>query len=234
MSPDSGGPEADNIAELVLHYLEEHPQPMDTLEGIADWWVQSNNAPLSVEALSRVLDALVEKGDVQVVRTGAVRRYRVSKPLEVRTESDELERLATTLKAESSGSRTLVVLAGGSTEQKTRAAQRLAAALGLTLDRVDLRAVIGKFIGETEKNLDRVFERVSSSGVAVFFDEADALFGKRSEVKDAHDRYANLETTFLLQRIDALSGLVLIATNDVEAARVIARRTRRDRSVVVK
>jgi SpoVK/Ycf46/Vps4 family AAA+-type ATPase len=181
-----------------------------------------------------VLDALVEKGDVQVVRTGAVRRYRVSKPLEVRTESDELERLATTLKAESSGSRTLVVLAGGSTEQKTRAAQRLAAALGLTLDRVDLRAVIGKFIGETEKNLDRVFERVSSSGVAVFFDEADALFGKRSEVKDAHDRYANLETTFLLQRIDALSGLVLIATNDVEAARVIARRTRRDRSVVVK
>jgi SpoVK/Ycf46/Vps4 family AAA+-type ATPase len=145
-----------------------------------------------------------------------------------------LERLATTLKAESSGGRALVVLAGRSIEQKTFAAQRLAAALGLKLDRVDLRGVIGKFTGETEKNLDRVFERVSSSGVAVFFDEADALFGKRTEVKDAHDRYANLETTSLLRRIDAFNGLVLIATNELDAARVLARRTRRDRGVVVR
>jgi hypothetical protein len=234
MSPHSGDLEADSIADSILHYLEEHPQAMDTLEGIAGWWVQNNNAPLSMDALARVLDVLIERGDVQVVGTGAARRYRVGKPLEVCSDSDELERLATTLKAESSGGRVLVVLAGGSTDQNGLAAQRLAAALGLKLDRVDLRGAVGKYIGETEKNLERLFERVSSTGAAVFFDEADALLGKRSEIKDAHDRYANLETTFLLQHIDAFSGLVIIATNDREAARVMARRTRRDRSVVVR
>jgi ATPase family associated with various cellular activities (AAA) len=234
MSPHSGGLEADNVADSILHYLEEHPQAMDTLEGIAGWWVQNDNTPISMDALARVLDTLIERRDVQVVGTGAARRYRVNKPLDVRSDNDELERLATTLKAESPGSRTFIVLACGSTEQKTLAAENLAATLGLKLDRVDLSAVIGKYIGEREKNLDRVFERVSSSGAAVFFDEADALFGKRSEIKDAHDRYANLETTFLLQRIDAFSGLVLIATNDLEAARVMARRTRRDRSIVVR
>jgi hypothetical protein len=234
MSPASGRSEADNVADSILDYLEEHLQAMDTLEGIANWWVQSNDTPLGRDALARVLDALIECGDVQVVDAGAARLYRVSKPLEVRSDSDELERLATILKAESSGGRALVVLGGGSTEQKGLAAQRLAAALGLKLARVDLRAAVGKYIGETEKNLDRLFERVSSTGAAVFFDEADALLGKRSEIKDAHDRYANLETTFLLQRIDALSGLVIIATNDREAARVMARRTRRDRSVVVR
>jgi hypothetical protein len=96
---------------------------------------------------------------------------------------------------------------------KTMAAQVLARELGLELFRIDLSRVMSKYIGETEKNLSRLFDDARASGAILFFDEADALFGKRSEVKDAHDRYANLEIGYLLQRMEEHTGTTVLATN---------------------
>ena len=96
---------------------------------------------------------------------------------------------------------------------KTMTAEVIAAELGVELYRVDLSAVVSKYIGETEKNIDRVFRQASESGAVLLFDEADALFGKRSAVKDAHDRYANAETNYLLQKIEEHDGIVILATN---------------------
>ncbi|MEN8239958.1 MAG: ATP-binding protein, partial [Actinomycetota bacterium] len=84
------------------------------------------------------------------------------------------------------------------------------------LFRVDLSQVVSKYIGETEKNLARVFERASNNDVILFFDEADALFGKRTGVKDAHDRYANIEVSHLMNQIEAFDGIVVLATNNRE------------------
>ena len=83
----------------------------------------------------------------------------------------------------------------------------------LDLYRIDLSAVVSKYIGETEKNLRRVFDAAEEGGVILLFDEADALFGKRSEVKDSHDRYANIEISYLLQRMEAYRGLAILTTN---------------------
>jgi SpoVK/Ycf46/Vps4 family AAA+-type ATPase len=96
---------------------------------------------------------------------------------------------------------------------KTMAAEVLANALRLSLYRIDLSAVVSKYIGETEKNLRRLFDAAEDGGAILFFDEADALFGKRSEVKDSHDRYANIEVNYLLQRMESYGGLAILATN---------------------
>ena len=96
---------------------------------------------------------------------------------------------------------------------KTMTAQVLSAELALDLFRVDLSRVMSKYIGETEKNLSRLFEDAKASGAILFFDEADALFGKRTEVKDAHDRYANVEIGYLLQRMEEHTGITILATN---------------------
>jgi SpoVK/Ycf46/Vps4 family AAA+-type ATPase len=79
--------------------------------------------------------------------------------------------------------------------------------------RIDLAAIVSKYIGETEKNLDRVFAAAEHANAVLFFDEADALFGKRSEVKDAHDRFANIEIAYLLQKMEQFEGLAILATN---------------------
>jgi SpoVK/Ycf46/Vps4 family AAA+-type ATPase len=96
---------------------------------------------------------------------------------------------------------------------KTLAAQVIAAELEMLAYRVDLSQLVSKFIGETEKNLSAVFDRARAAGAILFFDEADALFGKRGEVKDATDRYANMEIGYLLQRIEAHDGVTVLATN---------------------
>lgn len=96
---------------------------------------------------------------------------------------------------------------------KTMAAEAIATELNLPLYRIDLSQVVNKYIGETEKNLRRLFDAADSADVILFFDEADALFGKRTEVKDAHDRYANLEISYLLERMERFKGLAILATN---------------------
>ncbi len=105
------------------------------------------------------------------------------------------------------------LFAGDSGTGKTMAAEVLANALKLDLYRIDLSAVVSKYIGETEKNLRQVFDAAEDGGALLFFDEADAIFGKRSEVKDSHDRYANIEINYLLQRMEAYRGLAILATN---------------------
>jgi hypothetical protein len=105
------------------------------------------------------------------------------------------------------------LFSGGPGTGKTMSAAVLAHEAGLDLWRVDLSAVVSKYIGETEKQLDHVFGLAREGDAILFFDEADALFGKRSEVKDAHDRYANIEVAFLLQRLEAFDGVVILASN---------------------
>jgi len=102
---------------------------------------------------------------------------------------------------------------GESGTGKTMAAEILARELALDLYRIDLSAVVSKYIGETEKNLRQVFDAADESGAVLLFDEADSLFGKRSEVKDSHDRYANIEVSYLLQRMEAYRGLAILTTN---------------------
>jgi hypothetical protein len=96
---------------------------------------------------------------------------------------------------------------------KTMAAQVIARDLQLELFKIDLSGVVSKYIGETEKNLNRVFAEAQASNAILFFDEADALFGKRTEVSDAHDRYANIEVSYLLQKMEEYDGIVILATN---------------------
>jgi SpoVK/Ycf46/Vps4 family AAA+-type ATPase len=105
------------------------------------------------------------------------------------------------------------LFAGPSGTGKTLAAEVLAGALALDLYRVDLSQVVSKYIGETEKNLRQIFDAAEAGGVVLLFDEADALFGKRSEVKDSHDRYANIQVSYLLQRMEAYRGLAILTTN---------------------
>jgi hypothetical protein len=106
-----------------------------------------------------------------------------------------------------------VMFAGASGTGKTMAAAILAKSLALDLHRIELAAVVSKYIGETEKNLDRAFDAARRANAVLFIDEADALFGKRSEVKDAHDRYANVEIAYLLQKMEDHDGVVILATN---------------------
>ncbi len=106
-----------------------------------------------------------------------------------------------------------VLFAGPPGTGKTMAAEIIARELGLDLYKIDLSTVVSKYIGETEKNLERIFNEAQSSNAILFFDEADAIFGKRSEVKDAHDRYANIEISYLLQRMEGYDGVTILATN---------------------
>lgn len=105
------------------------------------------------------------------------------------------------------------LFAGDSGTGKTMAAEVIAADLGFDMYSVRLSAVVSKWIGETEKNLDRIFDEAESINAVLVFDEADALFGKRSEVRDAQDRYANVETAYLLQRLESFEGLAILTTN---------------------
>ncbi len=105
------------------------------------------------------------------------------------------------------------LFSGPSGTGKTMCAQVIAKSLGVELMQVELSRCVSKYIGETEKNIDRCFAAAEASSAVLLFDEADALFGKRTEIKDAHDRYANVEVAYLLQRIEAFEGLVILTTN---------------------
>ncbi|MCB9076743.1 MAG: ATP-binding protein [Anaerolineaceae bacterium] len=112
-----------------------------------------------------------------------------------------------------SSSGVTALFAGPPGTGKTMSAEVIAGELKLDLYKIDLSSVVSKYIGETEKNLERIFSEAESSNAILFFDEADALFGKRSEVKDSHDRYANIEISYLLQRMETYDGVTILATN---------------------
>jgi len=112
----------------------------------------------------------------------------------------------------------LVLFTGPGGTAKTMAAQVLARELGFEGYRIDMRQIVSKYICETEKNLSTVFARAPQGNAVLFFDEADALFGKRTEVKDSHDRYANIEVNYLLQQTKTFPGIVILASNEPIAA----------------
>ena len=111
------------------------------------------------------------------------------------------------------GTGVAALFAGDSGTGKTMSAEVIAGELGLDLYTVNLATVVDKYVGETEKNLERIFTEASGVNAVLFFDEADAIFGKRSDVRDAHDRYANIESAYLLQRLETFDGLAVLATN---------------------
>ena len=112
-----------------------------------------------------------------------------------------------------SGAGISALFAGPPGTGKTLAAQIMANRLGIDLYRIDLSSVVSKYVGETEKQLEQIFTEASESNAILFFDEADSIFGKRSEVKGAHDRYANIEVSYLLQRMEEYDGVAILATN---------------------
>jgi AAA+ superfamily predicted ATPase len=126
---------------------------------------------------------------------------------------------------------TLLTFTGVPRRELADSAARFASALNRSLYRIDLSQVVSKYIGETEKNLERIFDEAAARDYVLFFDEADALFGQRSEVRDSHDRYANIDIDYLLQRVEQSSGIAILATNH---PRPIKRRSRKLTHVLVR
>jgi SpoVK/Ycf46/Vps4 family AAA+-type ATPase len=149
----------------------------------------------------------------------------------VRYKGQAFEQIVHQLRHERWSSRaTLLVFTGMPRHQKQWTAKALATRLGKQLYAVDLKGVHSKYIGETEKNLRRILDTASSANHILFFDEADALFGKRTGVKDAHDRYANQETSYLLQKIENFRGIVILSA---QSRLNIERKGKRMRKIVV-
>ncbi len=142
-------------------------------------------------------------------------------------------RLTTTLKSSPRTSPTVVLLTGGSRLRDRSVAGAVASELGLALQAVDLGRVVSRYIGETEKNIDRVFGDAARTSALLFFDEADALFGKRTDVADGHDRFDNAQTNYLLQRIEQHAGIIVLAVNSSTQADAIGRKFRRAKTIVV-
>ena len=128
------------------------------------------------------------------------------------------------------GRNTLCLFAGPSGTGKTRSAEALAAEMNRPLQRVNLSALAGRYIGETEKNLQQLLDKAEAAGAILLFDEADALFGKRTDVKDSHDRYANQEVGYLLQALEGYRGLVILTSN--QEAKLDPAHRRRLRQVI--
>jgi len=177
----------------------------------ADLWLAARGqAARSMEGLAEKIEARRGLDDL-VLPTEAMQQLRdIASQVEQRDRVYEQWGFGAKL---SRGRGIVALFAGPSGTGKTMAAEVLAHRLDLDLYRIDLAGVISKFIGETEKNLKRVFDAAEQSGAILFFDEADALFGKRSEVRDSHDRYANIEINYLLQRMEDYRGLAILATN---------------------
>jgi len=135
------------------------------------------------------------------------------KPALSGTQRRHLDDIVATVSRRRARSGLIVLFTGPSGTGKTMAAEVIASELGRSLSNVDAGRIVSKYIGETEKNLERVFADAARAGAVLFFDEADALFGKRSTVRDSHDRYANVEVAYLLQRIEEFDGLAILSSN---------------------
>jgi SpoVK/Ycf46/Vps4 family AAA+-type ATPase len=138
-------------------------------------------------------------------------------PLSLSYRERDFESLIKGLRAQSSSDQaTILVFAGGTPEATQKAAQLLARDLGAQLMVMHLQTLASRFIGETEKNLDALFQRAQAAEAVLFFAEADALFGTRTDVRDAEDRYANLDSAELLRRIERYQGIVILASNTAQ------------------
>lgn len=161
-------------------------------------------------ALARRLDAQYTWADISLPATALAQMHEVCAQIRHRRTVYRDWGFEGTL---SLGKGLAVLFYGQSGVGKTMSVEVLASELGLEVYKIDLSGVVSKYIGETEKNLSRIFHEAESSNAILFFDEADALCGRRTEVKDAHDRYANIEVNYLLQRMEEFEGLVILATN---------------------
>jgi ATPase family associated with various cellular activities (AAA) len=171
--------------------------------------VRSQNAA-GLERLSRRIEPEVGWDDL-VLAPSVLRALR-----EVTARARHRDTVLTQWKMRRGGGRgrgITALFAGDSGTGKTMSAEVIAADLGLDLYTVNLATVVDKYVGETEKNLERIFVEAGGVNAVLFFDEADAIFGKRSDVRDAHDRYANIESAYLLQRLETFNGLAVLATN---------------------
>jgi SpoVK/Ycf46/Vps4 family AAA+-type ATPase len=152
----------------------------------------------------------------------------------VRYKDEVFEQIVSSLRYQAGTAQaTQLVFTGSARHQMKLAAKALATRLGKQLYSIDLSAVKSKYIGETEKNLSRVLDRASGAGWILFFDEADALFGKRTHVRDAHDKYANQETSYLLQKLEQYKGIVILTTQSKSNIDTQKKRNRM-RKIVVK
>ena len=177
--------------------------------GLLQAGARAQNAA-GLERLARRVEPAV--GWPDLVLTDAV----VAQLHELAARARHRERVLTEWRMRPGGGRghgVTALFAGDSGTGKTMSAEVIAAELGLDLYKVDLATVVDKYVGETEKNLERIFTEASGVNAVLLFDEADAVFGKRSEVRDAHDRYANIESAYLLQRMETFDGLAILSTN---------------------
>lgn len=185
-----------------------HEDELDALQ--LAWQAGLDEARIAMDELGRRIEPQAGWGDLVLhERQTSVLREIVAHVRQRATVHQEWG-FAATLRR---GLGVTALFAGGSGTGKTLAAEVMARELGLDLFVIDLSQVVSKYIGETEKNLRRVFDAAERGGALLLFDEADALFGKRSEVKDSHDRYANLEVSYLLMRMEAYRGLAILTTN---------------------
>jgi hypothetical protein len=178
--------------------------------GRVTWQISRTHARRSLEQLARRIEPKADWNSL-VLPTAQTNTLRLI-ATHVRHRITVLERWGFAARY-SRGLGLTALFAGASGTGKTMAAEVLAHTLDLDLFQIDLAGLVSKYIGETEKNLRRVFDAAEDSGAILLFDEADSLFGKRTEVKDSHDRYANLEVSYLLQRMEAYRGLAILTTN---------------------
>jgi hypothetical protein len=184
--------------------------PMEESEGSLLWEICRNQARVRMEGLAQRIESPVTWKDLVLPASQMEMLHDIVTQVRQRVHVYETWGFA---KKGVRGLGISALFAGPSGTGKTLAAEVLANALRLDLYRIDLSQVVSKYIGETEKHLKRLFDAAEESGAILLFDEADALLGKRSEVRDSHDRYANMEVSYLLQRMEAYRGLAILTTN---------------------
>lgn len=196
------------IRAVSAQALESSPD--DELIGLRLWDACRQQASARLETLAQRIEPMADWADL-VLPEAQMQTLR-----EIAAQVHQRQQVYETWGFAAKSARGLglsALFAGASGTGKTMAAEVIARELRLDLYRIDLSQVVSKYIGETEKNLRRVFDAAEAGGAVLLFDEADALFGKRSEVKDSHDRYANIEISYLLQRMESYRGLAILTTN---------------------
>ncbi len=196
------------IRQLARDVLAEPNDRVPLPDRLWDACLASTRPQLDL--LAERIDPKVTWDDIVLPESESALLHQIAQQVEQRTTVYEKWGFAEKM---SRGLGISALFSGDSGTGKTMAAEVIANELRLNLYRIDLSAVVSKYIGETEKNLRRLFDAAECGGAILFFDEADALFGKRSEVKDSHDRYANIEINYLLQRMESYRGLAILATN---------------------